>query len=121
MKALIILAHGSRHKDYVKEIDMLTEKTRNIVKQKYNIVEYAFLELIKPSLITIIDKLILKKVVDITILPYFLNTGKHLSTDIPAIIDSVSKNHKNCNFKLTPCIGKLENMPELIVKQSLNY
>ena len=51
MKALIILAHGSRRQESNQEIKNLTSDVRTLIKKEFDIVDYAFLEIAKPSLI----------------------------------------------------------------------
>ena len=40
MKALVIIAHGSRKEESNHEIEYLTNEVRNLVKNKFEIVEY---------------------------------------------------------------------------------
>ena len=60
MKALIILAHGSRKQESNQEIENLTNDVRALVKRKFDIVDYAFLEIAKPSLTNSIEKVVSK-------------------------------------------------------------
>ena len=118
MKALIILAHGSRRKESNKEIKELTVHVRALIKKKFEIVDYAFLEVAKPSLINAIENIISNNnISEITIFPYFLNSGVHIKDDIPNIVRKACKIYPKCKFKLSSHIGAYKKMPEIIIKQ----
>ena len=88
MKALIILAHGSRRKESNLEVQNLSNQVKKLTRKEFEIVDCAFLEVTKPSLIDLVEKIISKNVSEITVFPYFLNSGVHITTDIPNIIEN---------------------------------
>ena len=124
MKALIILAHGSRKQESNQEIEILTNDVRALIKRhfdwdvrlQFSIVDYAFLEIAEPSLTNSIEKLVSKNISEITIFPYFLNSGIHIKSDIPNIVKSARTKYPDCKFNLSPPIGANKEMPELILK-----
>lgn len=118
MKALIILAHGSRRQESNQEIKDLATEVKKISGQEYDLIEYAYLEVVEPTLLQSIDAVINKGVSDITVLPYFLNSGNHVIRDIPAMVDTATEKYPDCHFKISTCIGKTENMPALILEQA---
>lgn len=117
-QALIILAHGSRRKASNGEVAALTEKVERLAADKYDAVACAFLELAEPALPEVIDTCVAEGMARITVLPYFLNSGNHVTEDIPAIIKAARDRHPGCDFTVTRCIGMDANMPELILKQA---
>jgi len=117
MKALVIIAHGSRREESNYEIAHLTNEVRDLVNNEFEIVEYSFLEMAKPLLIDVIENVILKKASEITIFPYFLNSGVHIKNDIPHIVEKMSVKHPDCIFKLSLPIGAYKGMAEIIQKQ----
>jgi sirohydrochlorin ferrochelatase len=118
MKALIILAHGSRREESNREIQQLSIEVTKIAGKDYKFIEYAYLELVEPTLIQAIEDVVAKGASDITIHPYFLNSGNHLKRDIPEIIRTAEGKYPESKFKISACIGMLEDMPHLILKQS---
>lgn len=116
--ALIILAHGSRRKESNSEVAALTKKVERLSADKYDAVACAFLELAEPALPKVIDSCVAEGMARITVLPYFLNSGNHVTEDIPAIIKAARDRHPGCDFTVTRCIGMDANMPELILKQA---
>ena len=117
MKALIILAHGSRRDESNLEISDLTNKVKMLVSEKFDFVEYAFLEMATPSLMDSIENLIDKNVSEIIVFPYFLNSGVHIKSDIPVILEKAPVKYENCVFKLTSPIGAYQGMSKIISEQ----
>lgn len=116
MKSLIILAHGSRRKESNLEIKDLTEAVKKISCNEYGHIEYAYLELAEPSLPEAIDNSVKIGALNITVFPYFLNSGSHVTQDIPEIIKTAKDKYPGCIFNITACIGMLEDMPKLILE-----
>jgi len=118
MNTLIILAHGSRREESNLEIKTLAEQVKALAGTEYDLVEYAYLELIEPSLPQAIDNSINNGASNITVLPYFLNSGNHVKRDIPEMIKTAEEKYPTCLFKVSACIGMIEDMPELILQQA---
>lgn len=118
MNTLIILAHGSRREESNLEIKSLTEKVRALAGPEYGHIEYAYLELIEPSLPQAIDNSINNGALNITVFPYFLNSGNHVKRDIPEMIKTAEEKYPDCIFNVSACIGMLEDMPKLILEQA---
>jgi len=118
MNALIILAHGSRREESNIEIKNLANKVKELAGSEYNIIDYAYLEIAKPSLLNCIDNLIKEGTKNINVLPYFLNSGIHVTKDIPKIIETASIKYPDCHFKVSNCIGLTEEMPATILNHA---
>ncbi len=116
MNALIILAHGSRRQESNEEIVVLTRDVKNYSSDEYDIIEYAYLELAEPNLLQCIDNIIIDGASSITIFPYFLNSGNHVTRDIPAIIETATARHPDCQFDVSTFIGNHKDMPKLILE-----
>ena len=125
MQALIILAPGSRKQESNQEIEILTNDVRALIKRhferdirlQFSIVDYAFLEIAEPSLTNSIEKVVSKNISEITIFPYFLNSGVHIKNDIPNIVKNAHSKHPGCKFIILPPIGAYKEMPKIILKQ----
>ena len=90
MRAVLLISHGSRSARTKQEVVSLVRKIQR--QRKNSIVQYAFLELEKPSIPKGIDLCVKKGVREIVILLNFLNAGKHVDVDIPRIIQSAQRN-----------------------------
>ena len=119
MNTLIILAHGSRREESNLEIKELATKVKYLAGSNYDLIEYAYLEVIAPSLPESIDNCIGKGATNITVFPYFLNSGNHVKRDIPEMVNNAEEKYPDCSFRTSACIGMVDDMPELILKQAL--
>ncbi len=118
MKALIILAHGSRRQESNQEIEYLAKEVKKIAGNEYDVIKHAYLEIVEPTLLQSIEKLVNRDISDITVFPYFLNSGKHVKRDIPAMIKTATEKYPDCRFKMSAFIGRYEGMPKLILDQA---
>lgn len=116
MNALIILAHGSRRQESNEEIVTLSKNVKASSEDEYAIIEYAYLELAEPNLLQCIDKVINKGVSNITVFPYFLNSGNHVKRDIPAILETAIVRYPDCKFEMSTFIGMHQDIPRLILE-----
>ena len=123
MKALLIVAHGSRNQESVIEIENLTSATRPLLDQ-YDIVEHAFLELAKPDISSGLQALINNGATDIVILPYFLARGNHVKFDIPEEVNKLMQSKNAVKITTLPHLGANPGMSAFVTKhisESLNH
>ncbi len=118
MRSLIIFAHGSRRDESNKEVALLASKVSQKPDCNFDEVSFAFLELAKPDALMAINRLVEKGSNDITILPYFLNSGSHVKQDIPELLAQARQRYPDCKFTLAAAIGMYEGMPDLILQSS---
>ena len=85
MRALLVVAHGSRRVASNDEVRQLTDELRAAAGDEYAQVECAFLELAQPSIPDGIDCCVAEGATEVVILPYFLSAGRHVAKDIPEI------------------------------------
>ena len=115
MKALIIIAHGSKKDLSNNEFKSMVEKIKG-KNNSYDFVETAFLELAQPSIEDATKKLINEGVKEFYYYPFFLNSGRHVLNDIPEIIDTLKENYPTLNFNLLTHFGKSKFIEEIILK-----
>ncbi|MBF0276372.1 MAG: CbiX/SirB N-terminal domain-containing protein [SAR324 cluster bacterium] len=117
MKALLIVAHGSRRKEANNEFVALVKKIRKKSKEEYDFVEHAFLELCEPSLFSAAGRMVSQGADQIYVFPFFLNSGNHVARDIPEIVYQLMQNYPECDIRLLPSLGKLEGMENWVIRQ----
>lgn len=114
MKSLIIVAHGSKKKssnDEVVEIVNSIQKNNTL----YSTIEVSFLEFQSPSLEESIQKCMELDSEKIYIYPYFLNSGKHVTFDIPNIVKELELKYKKTDFIVLPHFGKSVRVTDIIL------
>jgi len=114
MKSLIIVAHGSKKKSSNDEVIEIVNSIKN-KKPLYKNIEVSFLEFQSPSLEESIEKCAKLKSDDIYIYPYFLNSGKHVTSDIPNIVKNLQLKYPKINLTLLPHFGKSKSVTDIIL------
>lgn len=115
MKALLIVAHGSRRAASNREVIDLAESLQRHQHNDFDLVEAAFLELAEPSIPDGISHCVKQGANDVTVFPYFLNSGRHVTEDIPAEVTKGQSEHPSVKITLSRHLGSAEIMPELVL------
>ena len=118
MKALLLVAHGSRRIESNDEVIFLSQKLKESCHQQYNIVNAAFLELSEVLIPDGINQCIEEGATSIIVLPYFLNSGRHVVKDIPEIINECRKVSPNIEITLAPHLGASSLMIDLLISSA---
>jgi len=104
MKALLIVAHGSRREasnQEVRELSQLLAKSQS----GFDFVDSAFLEIAEPSIPTGLERCIERGAREIIVLPHFLAAGRHVIEDIPAEVAPVETRYPDVSVRITPHLG----------------
>ena len=115
MKALLLVAHGSRRKQSNDEVVFLADKLRMNCAQQYNIVNTAFLELAEVLIPDGIKQCVNEGASTIIVLPYFLNSGRHVVEDIPNIINGLTAKYPDTNISIASHLGASPLMVDLLL------
>ena len=118
MKALLLVAHGSRRQKSNDEVILLAEKLKNECSEQYHIVHGAFLELSEILIPDGIKQCIADGASSIIVLPYFLNSGRHVVEDIPNIINDCIEQHPNIEIRLASHLGASPLMMDLLISSA---
>lgn len=114
MKALILIAHGSRKELSNTEFKNFTELIKK-EKTSYDLIEASFLELATPSIQDVTKEFIQKGAKEIYYYPFFLNTGKHVANDIPKIINDLQDYSKDAKLILLSHFGKSDKIMDIVL------
>ncbi len=115
MDALLLIAHGSRRRQSNDEVNALADRLRETCKIEYGIVHAGFLELATPSIAEGITRCVNEGAKRVTILPYFLNSGRHVVSDIPEIVEGSRIQHPDVTIIVAPHVGVSTLMVELLI------
>lgn len=114
MKALIVIAHGSRREQSNNEIIGMVDRIRSMVNDQYEQITHSFLEIRDPSLNEAVADCIDRGAREVTVYPFFLNSGNHVQQDIPDMIEELNAVYPDCHIQLLQHFGKSEDMASLI-------
>lgn len=114
MQQLLIVAHGSRRAASNEEVKALAQKVAQRLQLPDENVQVAFLELALPSIQTALDQCFNQGCTRVTVLPYFLASGSHVTSDVPREIEAAQEKWPDKTIELLPHIGAAQSMVELI-------
>ncbi len=115
MKALLLIAHGSRRQQSNAEVLELAERLKENCSQQYPIIHAGFLEIATPQIPDVIKKCSEQGATEILILPYFLNSGRHVVDDIPNIVKDSKQYYPGIDIKVAAHLGNSPLILDLLI------
>jgi len=119
MRALLIVAHGSRLVESNAEIAMLSKKVARIAEENFPLVACAFLELADPSIPQGVAQMVEEGADSIVVVPYFLAQGTHVKNDIPKAVLQAQAEHPNVSITISNYFGASGSVPEMLAQLAL--
>ena len=118
MKSLLVVAHGSRRPE---SNDEVRELVKNMADMDHEFAEIkaAFLELAGPLIPDGIRQLIKNGAKEVTVIPYFLSAGRHVTKDIPADVRIVQEEYPDIKIAIASYLGASDEIVKILLKQSL--
>jgi len=120
MHILLLVAHGSRRQESNLEIESLSKKIAKIESKEFDKVMPAFLEFASPSIPEAIKKCSEIGAAKVTILPYFLSAGVHITRDIPNEISEAFQNTPGLDIQIANYFGSRDEIAEILMKTALD-
>lgn len=118
MKALLLVAHGSRRAASNDEVRQLTALLAQRARAEYPIVHCGFLELAEPSIPDGIELCVQAGAAEVVVLPYFLSAGRHVVTDIPHEIQGKQEQYPQLTIRIAPYLGAHERVSDLLLESA---
>ncbi len=113
MRAVLLVSHGSHSPKTKEEVVELVDSLRR--KTGINIFELAFLEIEMPNIPSGLDRCVEGGASEVIVLLNFLNSGRHVNKDIPAIVEEVRKKYPQIKFFISQPIGQHKDIADLFV------
>lgn len=120
MRALLIVAHGSRRAASNDEVRALTEQLRPRAETEFGHVACAFLELAEPSIPDGLEQCLQAGAEEIVLLPYFLSAGRHVTQDIPNIVAEFIATQPGLDIRVAPYLGTAAQLPTTLLQLVIN-
>jgi len=111
MRALLLVAHGSRDDNSNRIVVDLAADLAEKLRNRYDCVKPVFLEFAEPGATKGIADCVSCGVDEIVVLPYFLAPGRHVTRDVPGLVKAAREAHRNVTFTLLPYAG---SAPKLV-------
>tara|TARA_R110002095_G_scaffold138534_1_gene120275 strand:- start:243646 stop:244056 length:411 start_codon:yes stop_codon:yes gene_type:complete len=113
MKAVLLIAHGSRrdaaNQDLVKLAEMLRER------KLFPIIEIAYLELAEPTIPEGAARCVAAGADEVLLLPYFLSAGVHVQNDLEQYRSEFCATYPETRFRLCAHLGLHPLMLEIVL------
>jgi len=116
VKALVVVAHGSRRAASNEEVGELACLLAELVADDYPLVGVGFLELAEPLIPDSLEKVIARGATEICVFPYFLSAGRHVVTDVPNAVKIVQDKYPGIPIKMLPYLGDLPRLKNFIAE-----
>lgn len=114
MKALVLVAHGSRRAASNQEVKELACEIAGLVGGTYPLMGVGFLELAEPLIPEALEKVIAEGATDIDVFPYFLSAGRHVVADVPHEVNSVQEKYPGISVTMLTHLGALPEFKHFI-------
>ena len=114
--AVLLIAHGSRQKDANADLVELAKEIREA--GEFDIVEPAFLELAKPTIIGGAEQCVRGGAKRVVMVPCFLFAGVHASSDLRTWQARLAKKHKEVEWLLAAPIGRHPLLRTILVARA---
>lgn len=110
--AVIILGHGSRSVGADETIRRIAGEVKR--SGDYASVEHAFLQYTKPTPRDALEICIKQKPARIVIVPFFMQSGAHVTRDIPELVEKAKKQHPGIDIVVTEYAGAHPLMAKIV-------
>lgn len=117
MRALLLVAHGSRVVSSNETVAALAEKLRpKLSSFGFDHISHAFLELTEPTIPDGVQALAVAGATEVVVLPYFLAPGTHVIDDVPELIKEAKENYPAVSFTVMAHLGGVDGIVDLILE-----
>jgi sirohydrochlorin cobaltochelatase len=117
MRAILLLAHGSRDPAWKAPFERLREKI--VAQAPTTPVENAYLEHTAPDVIEASRLLVQQGATSIEIVPLFLGPGGHVRSDLPRLAAEIRSAHSGIEVTLAAPVGEADSVIEAIAAYCL--
>jgi len=111
MRAIILLSHGSQSLSSQAEVAELGRRIAREGECAY--VQHAYLDIAEPLFAHAVKQLVSRGAKEIVVVLHFLNSGNHVSRDIPSLLAEARKNFPDVVFYVTRPVGLHPVIPAL--------
>jgi len=116
MKAMLVMVHGSPREEANEAVRSVVEVVR--ASRLFEHIEIGYLDVNQPDIPSAIDSLVATGASEIVAVPYFLHTGKHVTRDLPDVLDAASERHPSVSIRMTDYLGKSRVIADILLDRA---
>ena len=113
---LIVFAHGSRVVAANEAVQAVAVEAAR--RAEISLFRASFLELASPSLSEAVEQLAEEGARRILITPYFLTMGRHLTEDLPRLIEEIRPQHPELTLEASPPLDGHPQLAEILAARA---
>jgi sirohydrochlorin ferrochelatase len=117
MKALLLMAHGSRRAEANADLEHIALEMRR--RGRYPIVEVSYLELAEPTIPTGGEACIRQGATEVTMLPFFLSPGVHVRDDLREFQTQFREQFPHVRFHLAEPLGRHPTLLDVVEQRAI--
>jgi sirohydrochlorin ferrochelatase len=113
MRSILIIDHGSTRA----EANHMLSCVANLLQQMVGdgvVVRHAHMELAEPSIGQGFASCVAAGATEVIAFPYMLSPGKHVTRDVPRLVDEAARDFPHVAHRVTDAFGVNEKLAELI-------
>jgi sirohydrochlorin cobaltochelatase len=114
---LILFAHGARDPRWAAPFEAVAQRIRSRSPQTQ--VRLAFLEFMKPDLVSAGLELAAIGCPTVAVLPMFLGAGGHVRKDLPLLMDELRTQAPRVAWELRPAIGEAPDVIDAMARHAV--
>jgi len=115
LKALLLVAHGSRKAIANQEVRDLAARIEKHSASCFEAVVPAFLEFAQPDIGAGVDYCVKLGAKKITVVPYFLSAGAHVNRDVPGQLEIANLRYPGIELHVTRHFGAADGIVESVI------
>ncbi len=116
MRALLLIAHGSRRAEANADLDFIAEEVR--ARGSFDFVTTAYLELSEPTIPMGGDACVKAGATHVTLLPYFLSPGVHVTEDLRDAMSAMQVKSPGVVFRLAEPLGRHPLLVDIVCERA---
>lgn len=116
MRALLLIAHGSRKAYANDEVRRLAERVEALEGNDFGLVVTAFLEFGEPDILRGVDRCVDFGAAEIVVVPYFLAAGNHVVRDLPRELECAGARHPRVRIGIAAHVGGADALAGLVLQ-----
>lgn len=112
MTALLVMVHGSPRPESNEDMFRVVEEIRT--RGSHGMVAVGFLDCNEPDIATAIAECVERGAREIVAVPYFLHSGRHVTRDLPDLLEAAMEDHPGVVIRMGPFIGSRPEIADVV-------
>lgn len=113
---VLLVDHGSRRAESNDQLEDMAGRVAGLVPG--SVVRAAHMEIAEPTIEQAVDALAAEGCREIVVLLYFLSDGRHVTRDVPELVEAAVKRHEGLTWRIGQALGPHDDLAELLLKRA---